>query len=136
MRGDANESAACKPGTTANLLLSAVSHHDHVCIKLCRLQKSISGIYDKVTQNNRLVVKNIIQAFDSSFTTVNNLIFTIHGLPFDPVKSGDGGRMDMAQVYNLQDNLASLISSVDYIEDVIVFTTTRIWPLRLMERAT
>ncbi|KAF9120328.1 hypothetical protein BGX30_003238, partial [Mortierella sp. GBA39] len=84
-------------------------------------KKSISGIYDKVTQNNRLVVKNIIQAFDSSFTTVNNLIFTIHGLPFDPVKSGDGGRMDMAQVYNLQDNLASLISSVDYIEDVIVF---------------
>jgi len=84
-------------------------------------RNSISGIYEKVTQNNRLAVKNIIQAFDSSFTTVNNLIFTIHGLPYDSLKSEGSGSLDMSQVYSLQDNLASLVSSVDYIEDVVVF---------------
>ena len=84
-------------------------------------RNSISGIYEKVTQNNRLAVKNIIQAFDSSLTTVNNLIFTIHGLPYDRLKSGGSSTLDMSQVYSLQDNLASLVSSVDYIEDVVVF---------------
>ncbi|MNH82926.1 HTH-type transcriptional regulator YesS [compost metagenome] len=84
-------------------------------------KNSISGIYEKVTQNNRLVVKNIIQSFDSSFTTVNNLIFTIHGLPYDSLKAKENERIDMAQAYMLQNNLAALVSSVDYIEDVIVY---------------
>ncbi|MDD9269080.1 helix-turn-helix transcriptional regulator [Paenibacillus sp. GCM10023248] len=82
-------------------------------------KNSISGIYDKVTQNNRLVIKNIIQSFDSSFAAVNNLIFAVHGLPYD-LESPDKS-IDMAKAYTLQEHIARLASSIDYIEDVIVF---------------
>ncbi|MCA0754271.1 AraC family transcriptional regulator [Paenibacillus sp. N4] len=84
-------------------------------------QNSISGIYEKVTQNNRLAVKNIIQSFDSQFATVNNLIFAIHGLPYDNIVPRGDGDLDMAKVYMLQDSLSSLVSSIDFIEEVIVF---------------
>ncbi|CAN7433804.1 helix-turn-helix transcriptional regulator [Paenibacillus sp. LjRoot56] len=82
-------------------------------------KNSISGIYDKVTQNNRLVIKNIIQSFDSSFAAVNNLIFTVHGLPYD-LESEDKS-MDMSKAYTLQEHISRLASSIDYVEDVIVF---------------
>lgn len=84
-------------------------------------QNSISGIYDKVTLNNRMAVKNIIQSFDSHFMTVNNLIFAIHGLPYENVVSRENGEIDMVKVYMLQDSLSTLISSIDFIDDVIVF---------------
>ncbi|WP_169082985.1 helix-turn-helix transcriptional regulator [Paenibacillus sp. PL91] len=84
-------------------------------------QNSISGIYDKVTQNNRMAVKNIIQSFDSHFMTVNNLIFAIHGLPYENVVSRENGEIDMVKVYMLKDSLSTLISSIDFIDDVIVF---------------
>ncbi|MGG1553742.1 helix-turn-helix transcriptional regulator [Paenibacillus ferrarius] len=82
-------------------------------------KNSISGIYEKVTQNNRLVVQNIIQSFDSSFATVNNLIFSVHGLPYDPAVEDKA--IDMAKAYTLQEHLARLASSIDYVEDIIVF---------------
>ncbi|MCQ6563194.1 helix-turn-helix transcriptional regulator [Paenibacillus mendelii] len=84
-------------------------------------KNSISGIYEKVAQNNRLVIKNIIQSFNNSFTTVNNLIFTIHGLPYDNLFAQGDGSIDMAKVYSLQDNITTLASSADYIEDIIIF---------------
>ncbi|MFD0693253.1 helix-turn-helix transcriptional regulator [Paenibacillus sp. GCM10027628] len=84
-------------------------------------KNSISGIYEKVTQNNRLVIKNIIQSFDSSFTTVNNLMFSIQGLPYDNLESAEDKRIDMTKAYTMQENISRLASSVDYIEDVIVF---------------
>lgn len=84
-------------------------------------KNSISGIYEKVTQNNRLVIQNIIQSFDSSFTSINNLIFSIHGMPYDSLTSSEDGSIDMAKVYLFQDNIANLVSSMDFIEDVIVF---------------
>lgn len=37
-------------------------------------KNSITGIYDKVSENNRMVIRNIIQSFDTSFSSVNNLI--------------------------------------------------------------
>ncbi|MFD0712034.1 helix-turn-helix transcriptional regulator [Paenibacillus sp. GCM10027626] len=82
-------------------------------------KKSISGIYEKVSQNNRLVIKNIIQSFTNSFTTINNLIYTVHGLPYD--HTFEDGRIEMSEVYTMQDSLSKIVSSVDYIEDVIVF---------------
>ncbi|HZG57028.1 AraC family transcriptional regulator [Paenibacillus sp.] len=83
-------------------------------------KNSISGIYEKVTQNNSLVVRSIIQSFDSSFRTVNNVIHSIHGLPYDDGPQADG-RLKMSEVYLLQEHLASLASSADFIEDIIVF---------------
>lgn len=84
-------------------------------------KNSISGIYEKVTENNQLVMKNIIQSFDMSFRTVNDLIFNIHVLPQSDLKFSEDGVIDMAEVYQMQDNLASLVSPVDFVEDAIVF---------------
>ncbi|HEY4390094.1 MAG TPA: AraC family transcriptional regulator [Paenibacillus sp.] len=84
-------------------------------------KNSISGIYEKVAQNNNLAVKTIIQSFDNSFRSVNNIIHTVHGLPYSSLESEEDGNIDMAKVYTMQDSIASLASSVDFIEDVIVF---------------
>lgn len=84
-------------------------------------QNSISGIYEKVAQNNNLAVKTMIQSFDNSFRSINNIIHSIHGLPYDSLESEEDGRIDMAQVYTMQDSIATLVSSVDFIEEVIVF---------------
>ncbi|KRE82566.1 AraC family transcriptional regulator [Paenibacillus sp. Soil766] len=82
-------------------------------------KNSISGIYEKITQNNSLVVQNIIQSFDSSFAAVNNLIFSVHGLPYD--LESESKTLDMAKAFTLQEHLARLASSLDYVEDIIVF---------------
>lgn len=82
--------------------------------------KSISGIYDEMAQNNRLAVRNTIRSIESSMAAVNSLIFTIHGLPDDGLRARDG-QLDMSRVYTLQDNLASLVTGQSFIEDIIVF---------------
>jgi two-component system response regulator YesN len=85
-------------------------------------RNSISGIYEKVTQNNNLVVKSIVQSFDDSFRTINNVIYSIHSMPpYDNLMSAEDERLDMTKVYTLVENLSTLISTVDYIEEVVVF---------------
>ncbi|WP_152396569.1 helix-turn-helix domain-containing protein [Paenibacillus guangzhouensis] len=84
-------------------------------------KNSISGIYEKVAQNNNLAVKTMIQSFDDSFRSVNNIIHAIHGLPYSSLESEEDGRIDMAKVYTMQDSISTLVSSVDFIEEVIVF---------------
>ncbi|BFH59831.1 helix-turn-helix transcriptional regulator [Paenibacillus azoreducens] len=84
-------------------------------------RNSISGIYDKVAQNNNLAVKTMIQSFDDSFRSINNMIHSIHGLPYDSLESEEDGRIDMVKVYTMQDSIAALVSSVDFIEEAIVF---------------
>ncbi|MDR0270472.1 AraC family transcriptional regulator [Paenibacillus sp.] len=84
-------------------------------------KNSISGVYDKVAQNNNLAVKTTIQSFDDSFRSINNIIHSIHGLPYNSLESEEDGRIDMVKVYTMQDSIATLVSSVDFIEEVIVF---------------
>ncbi|SFB49935.1 Helix-turn-helix domain-containing protein [Cohnella sp. OV330] len=85
-------------------------------------RNSISGIYDKVTQNNTLVFKSVVQSFDDSFRTVDNVIHSVHSLPpSDNLISADDDSLDMTKVYTLVKNLSTLISTVDYIEEVVVF---------------
>ncbi|GGH09730.1 hypothetical protein GCM10008013_00880 [Paenibacillus segetis] len=84
-------------------------------------KNSISGIYANVTQNNNLAVKTMIQSFDNSFRSINNIIHSIHGLPYSNLESEEDGRIDMAKVYTMQESIATLVSSVDFIEEVIVF---------------
>lgn len=85
-------------------------------------KNSISGIYDKVSENNSLVVKSIIQSFDNTFQTINNLIYSIHALPpNDSLISPRDGKADMTKVYTMVDHLSALSASMDYVEDVIVF---------------
>ncbi|WP_054954923.1 helix-turn-helix domain-containing protein [Paenibacillus dakarensis] len=82
-------------------------------------KNSISGIYEKVTENNRMVIKNIIQSFDSSFTSINNLMFNIHALPYDQIADGDG-KPDMEKVLDLQDSLSRMVSTMDFVEDAVI----------------
>ncbi|TMV47388.1 helix-turn-helix transcriptional regulator [Paenibacillus mesophilus] len=83
-------------------------------------RNSISGIYNQVSENNKLVVKNMIRAFDDSFKNINDIIYTIQMLSYNAWKTGDGNA-DMADAYMTYSNLRSLVSSIDYVEEVIVF---------------
>lgn len=82
-------------------------------------KNSITGIYDKVSENNRMVIRNIIQSFDTSFSSINNLIFNIHALPSDRMQL-DNGKLDMEKVITLQDSVTSIVSNVDIVEDVVI----------------
>lgn len=83
-------------------------------------RNSISSIYEKVSQNNVLAVQSTMQSFDNSFQTIENIIHSIHALPYNNVTDEDG-RIDMARVYTMQDQITGLISSIDFIEEAIVF---------------
>lgn len=85
-------------------------------------QRSISDIYERVAQNNTLATKNMIQSFDNSFRSVNNVIHNIHGLPYSSLESEEeDGRIDMLKVYTMQESISTLVSSIDFIEEVVVF---------------
>ena len=83
-------------------------------------RNSISDIYEQMIENNTLAVKSMIQTFDSSFQTIDNLIYTIHNLPYNNLLDGRGN-IDMSKVYSMQTQIESMVSSNDFIEDVIVF---------------
>lgn len=84
-------------------------------------ENSITGIYDQVSENNKLVVKNMIQSFDRSFKDINDIIYSINMLPYDAWDAS--GKPDMTNVYMIQKNLAKMTSSIDYIDEVVVFNT-------------
>jgi two-component system response regulator YesN len=84
-------------------------------------KNSISGIYDQVSENNKLVVKNMIQSFDRSFKDINDIIYSINMLPYEAWDAT--GKAEMSNVYMIQKNLANLTSTLDYIEEVVVFNT-------------
>ncbi|WP_214626263.1 helix-turn-helix domain-containing protein [Paenibacillus agaridevorans] len=82
----------------------------------------ISDIYGKVSENNGLVVQSIVQSFDDSFRNVNNIIYSIHRLPpHDTLAPALNNRSKMMKVQELVKNLSTLVSTVDYIEEVVVF---------------
>lgn len=83
-------------------------------------RNSITGIYEKVSQKNALAVQSTVQSFDNSFQAIANVIHSIHALPYNNL-TDDDGRIDMARVYTMQDQIAGLISSIDFIEEAIVF---------------
>jgi hypothetical protein len=80
----------------------------------------ISDIYDQMVEQNSLSVKSMIRTFDDSFRAVDNLIYTIHSLPYDNLHDRDGS-VDMSKVYTLQRQVESLMSSHTMVEDVMVF---------------
>jgi two-component system response regulator YesN len=85
-------------------------------------RSSISGIYEKISDNNALVAKSIVQSFDSSFRTINNLIASINTMPpYNYSSSENDGQIDMTKVYTLVGNLSALVSTMDYVEEVVVF---------------
>lgn len=83
-------------------------------------RNSLSGIYNQVSENNKLVVKNMIRAFDDSFKNINDIIYTIQMLTYNPWET-NSGLVDMSEAYMTYKNVMSLVTSSDYIEEVIVF---------------
>jgi len=83
-------------------------------------RNSISDIYEQMVDRNSLSVKYMIQTFDDNFRAVNNLIYTIHSLPYDNLIASDGS-IDMSRVYTLQQQVESLKSSSEVVEEIIVF---------------
>ncbi|UUZ86172.1 helix-turn-helix domain-containing protein [Paenibacillus sp. P26] len=84
-------------------------------------RNSISGIYDQVSENNRLVVQNMIRAFDESFKDITDVIHSTEMLPYNAWAHIDSGDLDMHDAYMMQKEIGTLISSIEYIEDVVVF---------------
>lgn len=83
-------------------------------------RNSISDIYKKLTDHNSLSVKYMIQKFDERYRAIHRLINAIHSLPYDNLLDQDGA-VDMARVYSLQRQVESLVSSLDGVEEVVVF---------------
>lgn len=84
-------------------------------------KNSIQSIYKQVSENNRLVVNNVIRSFDNSFKKINDIIYSVQMLPYNAWDEIDSGSIDMHDAYMMQKNIGTLISSVNYIEDVVVF---------------
>lgn len=82
-------------------------------------RNSITGIYQQVSENNKLVVKNMIRLFDDSFKNINDILYSIQMLSYNAWKSD--GRVDLNQAYSSYLNVRSLVSSIDYIEEVVIF---------------
>ncbi|WP_409344549.1 helix-turn-helix transcriptional regulator [Paenibacillus sp. MBLB4367] len=86
-------------------------------------KKSLSGIYDQVSENNRLVVKNTIRVFDESFKDINDIIYSIQSLPYITWKITESslGTEDLHEVYLMRTEISKIVTRVDYIEEVVVF---------------
>ncbi|MBP1995758.1 helix-turn-helix transcriptional regulator [Paenibacillus eucommiae] len=86
-------------------------------------RNSVEEIYDQVSDNNNLVVESAIQRFDDSFRDLNNLIYSIHMLPYETLDAFDGQRTDMVSAYMMQKQINMLVSSasLEYLEEVVVF---------------
>ena len=85
-------------------------------------KNSIQGIYDQVSQNNKLVMKNIVSKFDESFKEIYNFIFSVQMHPFNTWEGTEGdNKIDMHDAYVIHNYLLSLVSKIDYIEEVVVY---------------
>ena len=82
---------------------------------------SIKEMYTQVSENNKLVVNNIIRSFDQYFTEVNNIIDDINALPSDIYDPAGYKNLNMVNVYMIEKNLMMLVSPYDYVDTVIVY---------------
>ncbi|MDF2670267.1 MAG: response regulator containing CheY-like receiver domain and AraC-type DNA-binding domain, partial [Paenibacillus sp.] len=82
-------------------------------------RNSLTDIYQQVTENNKLVVKNMVRLFDDSFKNINDILYSIQMLSYNAWKRD--GSVDMHEAYLTHLNIRSLISTIDYVEDVVIF---------------
>ncbi|MCJ8009086.1 helix-turn-helix transcriptional regulator [Lederbergia wuyishanensis] len=84
------------------------------------MKTSTQRLYEQMKENNRLIVSGIIESIDDTFREINNLIYSIDTLPYDP-KDKDEGSYIHYLLYKDMHKLITISSSHDYIEDVVVF---------------
>lgn len=86
-------------------------------------RNSVAELYDQASNNNNLVVESAIQRFDDNFRELNNLMYSIHMIPYESLDTADGHETDMVSAYMLQKQINVLVSSASlaYLVDVVVF---------------
>ncbi|WP_135553893.1 helix-turn-helix domain-containing protein [Paenibacillus cymbidii] len=104
---------------TALLLIVAIMFVSNYMV----YKRSISGIYDQVSENNRLVVRNIVRIFEESFVNIRDMTETIQKLPYSTwnASGANSGADDMAEIYLMKRSLGEIVPRIDYIEEVVVF---------------
>lgn len=83
-------------------------------------KNSLSSIYDQVSENNKLTVKNLIRSFDSSFKDINDIIYTVQ-TSNQVWGSSEGDSVDLSEAFKMYRDIRPLISQNEYIEDIVVF---------------
>ncbi|MBS4197545.1 AraC family transcriptional regulator [Lederbergia citri] len=84
------------------------------------MKTSTQRLYEQMKENNRLIVSGIIESIDDTFREINNLIYSIDTLPYDPKDKDEGSYINYL-LYKDMHKLITISSSHDYIEDVVVF---------------
>lgn len=87
-------------------------------------KNSMSGMYDQVKKNNRLVVQNMIQSFDNIFQSVDRILYTVDMVKNNNNKLYDSSghkNLNMLEVHQISKNLVELSSTQEYIDEIVVF---------------
>jgi len=84
-------------------------------------RNSISAIYEKVAENSATMMKSVVREFDNNFRTINDIIYIVNRSPYSEISGSLPGSINMVKAHSLYDNIASLISSTEYIEDLVIF---------------
>lgn len=82
---------------------------------------SVDELYNQFRDNNKLVVKNMIQSFNECFKDVNDLISTINQIPLDAIDYKEQDNINKFNAYMIEQQLSKLISPKNYIEEAAVF---------------
>lgn len=83
-------------------------------------KRSIAEISDRVNEKNRFVVNSIIQSIEDALKEMNGIIYSLHTVQSDPANY-DNNSIDMAKVYDIQRNVATLSTSMDYLEEIVIY---------------
>lgn len=84
-------------------------------------KNSLSSIYSQVSENNKLSVKHTIRSFDESFKDINDVIYSIQMLPYQPWRSHSDGTVDLPEASRMYKDIGEITTSIDYIEEVAVY---------------
>ncbi|NOU75183.1 helix-turn-helix domain-containing protein [Paenibacillus sp. LMG 31458] len=83
-------------------------------------KNSLSSIYHQVSENNKLVVKNLIRSFDDVFKDINDIIYMVQSSN-NIWGSFEGDSVDFSEASKLYKDIRPFISSNEYIEEIVVF---------------
>lgn len=85
-------------------------------------KNSVNAIYNQINENNRIVFKSVVKSFDSCFKEINNIIFGLNELPYSSLYSLGTEPVDYYEAHLVRQKIASMINSIEYIEEVIIFS--------------
>src|SRR5690606_38878871 len=81
---------------------------------------SISNIYDNIKETNKLATQSAMLYFDNVFQSIHNLIHSLEQMPPYEYPLHRNGKLDSYEAHKFTKNLTSTLSTIDYIEEIIV----------------